>query len=115
MMQIIDIRTDLMPPAGGWLTRPLIDHRRLEADVQAILADVRENGDEAVRKYSLRFDHTAVGALELGPEEIAAGAGGVDEGLKAAIGMAAEQIRGFHQMKQRRGPPRENTAGDNTR
>jgi histidinol dehydrogenase len=111
MMQIIDIRTDLIPPAGGWLTRPLIDHRRLEADVQAILADVRENGDEAVRKYSLRFDQTAVGVLELGPEEIAAGAGGVDEGLKAAIGMAAEQIRGFHQMQQRQEPVVETMPG----
>jgi histidinol dehydrogenase len=111
MMQIIDIRTDLMPPAGGWLARPLIDHHRLEADVQAILADVRQHGDEAVRKYSLRFDQTPVGALELNQEEIAAGAAGVDAGLKAAIGMAAEQIRGFHQMQQRQEPVVETMPG----
>src|SRR5579863_1830425 len=111
MMQIIDIRTDLMPPTGGWLTRPLIDHHRLEADVQAILTDVRQHGDDAVRKYSLRFDQTPVGVLGLKPEEIAAGAAGVDAGLKAAIGMAAEQIRGFHQMQQRQEPVVETMPG----
>jgi histidinol dehydrogenase len=111
MMQILDIRTDVMPPAGGWLMRPVIDHRRLEGDVLAILADVRQHGDDAVRKYSLRFDQTPVGVLELGPEEIAAGAAGVDVGLKEAIGTAAEHIRAFHQMQQRQEPVVETMPG----
>ncbi len=101
-MEIIDIQAAVTPPAGGWLRRPVIDNRRLEETVSAIIAEVRKGGDAAVRKYTLQFDGSAPEVLEFGREEIAAGAGLVDEELKAAIRMAAEHIYAFHRSQQRR-------------
>jgi histidinol dehydrogenase len=94
---ITDIRSVMDRPSGGWgLSRPEIDVRSLEQSVGGILAEVRQDGDAAVRKYSLLFDKTAPDPVELSGSEIEAGAGDVDEALKAAIRLAAANIRTFH-------------------
>ena len=100
-MEIIDIRNGDAPPAGGWLRRPVLDNRSLEEKVATILAEVRRDGDAAVRKFSLAFDKSAPEVLELTAGEIAAGARGLDEALKAAIRTAAENITAFHQLQLR--------------
>jgi histidinol dehydrogenase len=96
-MEITDIRKEGLPPAGGWLQRPVLDTRSLEETVSAILSEVREEGDKAVRKFSQRFDKVAPEAPEMGEGEIAAGASAVEEGLSAAIRAAADNIRRFHE------------------
>lgn len=101
IMEIIDIRTADAPPAGGWLRRPVLDIRSLEETVSTILAEVRRDGDAAVRKFSLAFDKSAPEVLELTAAEIAEGAAGLDEALKAAIRKAAEHIGAFHQLQLR--------------
>jgi histidinol dehydrogenase len=98
-VEIIDIRDGATAPPGGWLKRPALDTRSLEESVAGILAEVRRDGDKAVRKFSLQFDRVDPETLELGPEAIAAGAAGVDPGLKEAIRMAAENIRTFHRAQ----------------
>jgi histidinol dehydrogenase len=103
-MEVIDIRETAAPAAGGWLKRPVLDTRSLEESVAGILAEVRKDGDKAVRKFSLRFDRVAPETLEMGPEEITAGAAGLEEGLKEAIRMAAENIRLFHSAQLRPEP-----------
>lgn len=100
-MEIIDLRNADAPPAGGWLRRPVLDNRSLEETVSGILAEVRRDGDAAVRKFSLAFDKSAPELLELTAAEIAAGAHGLDEALKAAIRVAAENITTFHQLQLR--------------
>lgn len=100
-MEIIDIRNAGAPPAGGWLRRPVLDNGSLEATVSTILAEVRRDGDAAVRKFSLAFDRSAPAVLELTAAEIVSGAHGLDEGLKAAIRTAAEHITTFHQLQLR--------------
>jgi histidinol dehydrogenase len=61
----------------------------LEDEVRAILDEVSAEGDEAVRRYSERFDGANVGELRLAREEVEAAAGLVDpavlEGLRTAI------------------------------
>ena len=79
-MEIIDIRNGDAPPAGGWLRRPVLDTQNLEEKVSAILAEVRRDGDAAVRKFSLAFDKSAPEVLEL---------------------TAAENITAFHQLQLR--------------
>src|SRR6185437_7904753 len=103
-MEVIDIRETAAPAAGGWLKRPVLDTRSLEESVAGILAEVRKDGDKAVRKFSLRFDRVAPETLEMGLEEITAGAAGLEEGLKEAIRMAAENIRLFHSAQLRPEP-----------
>jgi histidinol dehydrogenase len=84
------------PAGGGGLTRPAIDVGSLEETVGKILADVRRDGDAAVRKYSLLFDKTAPDPMELSGSEIDAGANEVDDALKTAMRQAAANIRAFH-------------------
>ena len=100
-MEIIDIRKADSPPAEGWLRRPVLDTRQLEEKVARIMAEVRRDGDAAVRRFSLEFDKSAPEILELTAAEIAAGAAGLDEALKAAIQQAAENIRTFHRLQLR--------------
>lgn len=100
-MKIIDIRNTGASPAGGWLSRPVLETQSLEEKVSAILAEVRRDGDAAVRKFSLAFDRSAPEVLELTAAEIAEGARGLDEALKSAIRMAAENITTFHQLQLR--------------
>lgn len=87
-------------PKEGWgLERPSIDIRSLEQTVSAILDDVRQNGDAAVRKYSLQFDKTAPDPAIMSRAAIEAGAAAVDEDLKGAIRHAASNIRAFHETQ----------------
>jgi histidinol dehydrogenase len=61
----------------------------LEDEVRAILDEVSAEGDEAVRRFSERFDGAEVGELRLAREDVEAAAGLVDpavlEGLRTAI------------------------------
>lgn len=83
------------------MQRPVLDTRSLEEKVAAIMAEVRRDGDVAVRKFSLAFDKSAPEVLELTAAEIAEGARGLDEALKTAIRKAAENITTFHQLQLR--------------
>jgi histidinol dehydrogenase len=99
-MKILDIRSMMDRPPGGWgLSRPVLDVGSLEQTVAGILAEVRRDGDAAVRKFSLLFDKAAPEPVELGVVEIKAGAEEVEEGLKIAIRQAADNIRVFHRRQ----------------
>jgi histidinol dehydrogenase len=97
-MNVTDIRDKEVTAVKGLLVRPVIDVSRLEATVGAILAEVRSGGDAAVRKFSLQFDKVAPERMEVGPEERSVE---LDEGLKAAIRMAAANIEAFHRRQVR--------------
>ena len=67
------------------------------ASVAAILADVRRNGDAAVRQYGSRFDGIDAGAtFEVAPAEWQAATDIVPAALKAAMVEASERIERFH-------------------
>jgi histidinol dehydrogenase len=97
-MKITDIREEPVAAVKGLLARPVIDVSRLEATVGSILNEVRAGGDAAVRKFSLQFDKVAPERMELGPEDLAVE---LDEGLQAAIRMAAANIEAFHRRQVR--------------
>lgn len=65
--------------------------------VSSLLAEVRERGDAALREMTLRFDGTALQALEVGPEEFAAAQAAVGPELREAMEQAAQRIRAFHE------------------
>lgn len=91
------------PPAHTWenfLTRPVLDFTQGEARVRDILSLVRENGDAALREFSLKFDGYAASDFRVSNAEIAAALPLVSDSLKTAIAQAAANIRLFHQSQQ---------------
>lgn len=69
--------------------------------VAEILADVRKNGDEALRRYCERFDGAKLDVLEVSAEERAAAMAAVDPELIAILKEAAANIRAFHEKQKR--------------
>ncbi len=79
------------------LARPVqIVAQRTREAVAALLADVRERGDVALREITVRFDGVALSRLEVSAEEFAAAHTAVPEELRQAMQEAAERIEAFH-------------------
>ena len=76
-----------------------------EADVAAIvvdiIADVKENGDTAVKAYCAKFDKAELTSLEVTPEEIQAAISQVEPEFLDILREAAENIRSFHSRQVR--------------
>ena len=64
-----------------------------------IVANVRVNGDAAVRDYCQRFDGVELQSFRLPQEQIDAALEGLDPAFVAALEKAARQIREFHQRE----------------
>ena len=67
--------------------------------VQAILDDVRREGDAAVMRYSAKFDHMEGPITVIEADAIAAAKERIDAKLLAAMERAAVNIRRFHQQQ----------------
>lgn len=67
--------------------------------VQAILDDVRREGDAAVIRYSAKFDHMEGPITVIEADAIAAAKERIDAKLLAAMERAAVNIRRFHQQQ----------------
>ena len=77
----------------GVLPRNIVDAAR------DIVANVRANGDAAVRDYCQRFDGVELQGFRLPQEQIDAALEGLDPAFVAALEKAARQIREFHQRE----------------
>lgn len=71
------------------------------AIVSDIIADVRENGDAAVKAYCAKFDKAELTSLEVTPEEIQAAVSQVEPEFLDILREAAENIRAFHSRQVR--------------
>ena len=78
------------------LRRPVRDASELNATVSAVLQDVRQRGDAAVREYEERFDKVRLADLAVSEEEMTAAEALVSEELKDAIRLAHRNIERFH-------------------
>jgi histidinol dehydrogenase len=86
------------PAKNEWrsiLQRPAFDTKALEEKVSAILADVKLNGDDAVKKYATQFDGVQLSDLKVSLLELDEAEGMVEEGLRAAILIAKNNIENF--------------------
>ena len=81
---------------GEILKRPSIDSSSLEETVKSILDDVKANGDEAVRKFTLQFDKADISELRVGDAEIGEAERSLRTELKQAILGAKNNIEKFH-------------------
>ncbi len=75
----------------------------VEKTVADIIADVRENGDAAVLKYTQRFDKAALTTLEVTAEELDAALASADPALIEILQKAAANIKAFHSRQKREG------------
>lgn len=78
-------------------------YEKVERDVAAILKDVRQNRDEALLRYTEKFDGAKLDSLEVSGAERERAAASVDPALLAALEQAAENIRAFHLRQKREG------------
>ena len=90
-------------PAEVWKrTREAVgDAATVEEAVRHILRDVREQGDEAVLRYTHAFDGGTYSTLRVGQDEIKASYKLVDPSVIDALRYAAERIRTFHTEQRR--------------
>ena len=77
---------------------PEVDVAAIVAD---ILADVKENGDTAVKAYCAKFDKAELTSLEVTPEEIQEAISQVEPEFLDILREAAENIRSFHSRQVR--------------
>jgi len=70
--------------------------QRTRDAVAAVLAEVRQLGDPALREFTRRFDGVALEEFEVGAAEFAAAEVAVEPTLKQAMQEAAMRIEAFH-------------------
>ncbi len=83
----------------------ILARREEEADLSAavaeIVAAVRREGDEALRRYAKAFDGTDLEELEVPAEALDRAAEALDPSLRAVLEEAAENIRDYHRRQMR--------------
>jgi histidinol dehydrogenase len=92
-------RLDLRGKTGdlrGLLPRPHAATEPPAAHVQALLADVRERGDAAVREITERFDGVAPDQLRVPQSEIDASLASIPPLLREALEVAKANILAYH-------------------
>ncbi|MBC7687256.1 MAG: histidinol dehydrogenase, partial [Aquabacterium sp.] len=102
------------PDKKDWpeiLQRPVLDSSSLEVKVSAILADVKLNGDAAVKKYTVNFDGVELNELGVTLAEMDEAAQMVSDDLKAAILVAKNNIEKFHLAQVQQAVQIETTPG----
>ena len=83
------------------IKRPAINQLQLSKTVEEIVQDVSDNGDEALFKYTQRFDGVTLSKLEVREKEIENSIAQTPQSLKAAINIAYNNIKAFHMAQQR--------------
>jgi histidinol dehydrogenase len=81
------------------LIRPSLDDSSLEASVANILKEVKQNGDEAVKRFATMFDKVTIKNFLVSAEEINIAATMIDDQLKQAIEQAKANIEKFHKAQ----------------
>ena len=98
MIPIVDYQ-DCEARLGAVLNRNASFDPEVEAAVQAIIADVRQRGDEAVLDFTERFDQVRPEALRVPPQALKQAFDAMDPHLHRIIGEAAANIRRFHEKQ----------------
>lgn len=74
--------------------------RKVTATVGDILYEVKQNGDFAVREYTMKFDGQVPESFEISREEIDAAPEKCDSAFVLALYKSAENIRDFHSRQK---------------
>ena len=91
--------------------RPHLDVSQLNATVQGVLDDVKNHGDEAVKRYEEKFDHAHLDSLAVTEAEIEEAENMISQELKDALHLAHHNIAAFHQSQKFEGEKIETCPG----
>ena len=80
--------------------RPHLDVSQLNATVESVLKDVRQNGDKAVMAYEEKFDHAILSSLAVTETEIDEAMSLVSKELLEALKIAHHNISKFHESQK---------------
>ncbi|MBQ7471732.1 MAG: histidinol dehydrogenase [Prevotella sp.] len=80
--------------------RPVLDVSQLNNTVSAVLLDIRQNGDQAVKKYEEKFDHVNLSTLAVSQQELEEAEQLVSDELKQALLIAHSNISKFHEAQR---------------
>ena len=81
------------------LNRDIRAEKNVEDVVDAILADVRTRGDEALKEYALKFDGAEIENLQVTQEEIEDAFANMDPYFLETLKEAAANIESFHRQQ----------------
>ena len=93
------MKTYINPKQNIWteiLKRPLFDVSELYGKVQSILNEIKTDGDDALRKYTLQFDGIKLQSFLVSEDELKEAEKRIDSKLKEAIALASKNIELFH-------------------
>ena len=93
------MNTIINPPKTDWLNilkRPTQSVEDIEGTVNAIFDDVKQNGNDAVKRYTSIFDGVDLDEIFVTDKEIAEATTLVSPDLKEAIKLSKENIFKFH-------------------
>jgi histidinol dehydrogenase len=108
------MKTYKYPQPAEWAeicARPVIEQESLMSGVQEILGFVKRGGDAALRELTMRFDGVDLDGFWVSETEFADAEAKIDEELKAAIALAADNIRRFHAAQATEMAPVETAPG----
>jgi histidinol dehydrogenase len=81
------------------LNRDLRAEKNVEDVVDAIIADVRARGDDALRDYALKFDGAVIDGLQVTQAELDEAFAATDPYFLETLRMAAANIEAFHKQQ----------------
>lgn len=84
----------------GIVRRPHLDLSQLNATVNGVLSDIKENGDKAVRKYEEKFDHAFLDEIEVTTEEKEEAMSLISKELYDSLVIAHNNIAKFHESQK---------------
>jgi histidinol dehydrogenase len=95
MLERLDLR-GVVGDIRARLPRPAAAKDQPVEAVQAVLAAVKERGDEAVRELTKKFDGVDVDDLQVPPGDVEAALGSISPLLREALEAARDNILAFH-------------------
>ena len=97
------MQTFINPARDKWnelIRRTRMDDDVLKKNVSDILVDIKQNGDAAIKKYSLQFGKVHLNDLRVSEQEIEDAITLVNDDLKNAIQIAKANIEKFHRSQK---------------
>ena len=82
------------------LERPVMNIDKLRDTVCSVLAEIKSDGDKAVKKYELMFDKVQLDSLQVSEAEIEEAEKLIDPKLREALVLAHSNISKFHEAQK---------------
>lgn len=97
------MKTFKYPAESEWkeiLKRPTQEKANLESIVDSVFTSIQQNGDQALKEYTQKFDGATLETLRVSKNEFSKAEQLISNELKSAIDNAAKNIYAFHKAQE---------------